>query len=84
MIKSRGDRIKVEKSLQKFNQYVELATQGKVSDKPYMISDLTRMIEVLLKYVTLPCVEVNNVVETLKRVFALNGNRFEIPDLKRV
>ncbi|XP_033231350.1 SET and MYND domain-containing protein 4-like [Belonocnema kinseyi] len=84
LIKSRGDRIKVEKSLQKFNEYVDLATEGKVSDKPYLISDLTRMIEVLLKYVTLPCVEVNNVVETLKRVFALHGNRFEIPDLKRV
>lgn len=29
----------------------------------------------------MPCAEMNNVVETLKRVYDLNGNRFEIPDL---
>ena len=81
MIKSKKDITKVEKSLLQLNQYMSLAAKGKVSDKPRMINGLTSMIEVLLKYVSLPCGEVNNVVETLKRVFALNGNRFEIPDL---
>lgn len=76
--------MKVERALVKFNEYVNFATDGKIFDKPYILNDLIKMIKILIKYVSLPCVEVNNVVETLKRVFALNGNRFEVPSIKEV
>lgn len=84
MVQSNGDKIKIEKALVKFNEYVKFATEGKISDKPHLMDDLIKMIKILMKYVNLPCMEVNNVVETLKRVFALNGNRFEVPSLKKV
>ncbi|XP_043482677.1 SET and MYND domain-containing protein 4-like [Leptopilina heterotoma] len=82
LIQSNSDKMKIENALIKFNEYVKFATDGKIDDKPYILNDLIKMIKVLMTYVTLPCVEVNNVVETLKRVFDLNGNRFEVPSLK--
>ena len=58
--------------------------EGNIDSKPSMMKDLINMMEVLLKYVNLPCAEIHNVVETLKRAFALKGNRFEIPKIKQV
>ena len=73
---------KVKKALENFNIYVDYATEDRIENKPYLLTELARMIEILVKYVPLPCSEVNNVVETLKRVFALTyGNKFEIPKL---
>lgn len=66
--------------LRKFNKYVNIATEGNISDK-HIVDDLLKMIEVLYELVPMPCTEMNNVVETLKRVYDLNGNRFEIPEL---
>lgn len=66
--------------LRKFDRYVNIATGGNISDK-HIVDDLLKMIEVLYELVPMPCIEMNNVVETLKRVYDLNGNRFEIPEL---
>lgn len=66
--------------LRKFNRYVDIATEGNISDK-HIVDDLLKMIEVLYELVPMPSTEMNDVVETLKRVYDLNGNRFEIPEL---
>ncbi|PBC27785.1 SET and MYND domain-containing protein 4 [Apis cerana] len=80
LIKKKEDENKINHVLRKFNNYVDIATEGNISDK-HIIDDLLKMIEVLYDLVPMPCEEMNNVVETLKRVYDLNGNRFEIPDL---
>ncbi|XP_012343645.2 SET and MYND domain-containing protein 4 isoform X2 [Apis florea] len=80
LIKKKEDESKINHVLRKFNNYVDIATEGNISDK-HIVDDLLRMIEVLYDLVSMPCEEMNNVVETLKRVYDLNGNRFEIPDL---
>lgn len=78
----RDEKIKrkVEKALDKFDSYVDYATRGEIDDKPELKKDLSTMINILIQSVPLPCCEVNNVVETLKRVFSLTyGNKFEVP-----
>ncbi|KAJ8679587.1 hypothetical protein QAD02_015374 [Eretmocerus hayati] len=73
---------KVEKALEKFNLYVDYATEDKIDCEPNLMEDLTKMLNILLQCVPLPCREVNNVMETLKRTFALKyGNKFEIPSI---
>ncbi|XP_043785491.1 SET and MYND domain-containing protein 4-like isoform X2 [Apis laboriosa] len=79
LIKKKEDENKINHVLRKFNNYVDIATEGNISDK-HIVDDLLKMIEVLYDLVPMPCEEMNNVVETLKRVYDLNGNRFEIPD----
>ncbi|XP_006618435.1 SET and MYND domain-containing protein 4-like isoform X2 [Apis dorsata] len=79
LIKKKEDESKINHVLRKFNNYVDIATEGNISDK-HIVDDLLKMIEVLYDLVPMPCEEMNNVVETLKRVYDLNGNRFEIPD----
>lgn len=66
--------------LRKFNRYFNIATEGNISDK-HIVDDLLKMIEVLHELVPMPCKEMNDVVEILKCVYNLNGNRFEIPEL---
>lgn len=61
--------------------YIDIATEGNVLDKPYIIDDLLRMIQVLYGLLPMPYEEMSNVVETLKRVYNLHGNKFEIPEL---
>ncbi|CAD1478420.1 unnamed protein product [Heterotrigona itama] len=80
LVKKKEDQNKINHTLRKFNRYVDIATEGNISDK-HILNDLLKMIEVLFELVPMPCEEMNNVVETLKRVYDLNGNRFEIPEL---
>ncbi|OAD46876.1 hypothetical protein WN48_00001 [Eufriesea mexicana] len=47
----------------------------------HIIDNLLTMVKVLYDLVPMPCEEMNNVIETLKRVYGLNGNRFEIPSI---
>lgn len=81
LVKKAEDKAKIKKALRKFNIYVDLATEGNVQDKPYIIEDLVKMVQILHNYVPMPCEEMSNVIETLKRVYDLNGNRFEIPQI---
>ncbi|XP_076242049.1 protein-lysine N-methyltransferase SMYD4 isoform X2 [Calliopsis andreniformis] len=81
LVKNKGDENRINHALRKFNTYVNIAAEGKVSDKPYIRDDLLKMINVLYKLAPMPCEELNNVVETLKRVYDLSGNKFEIPEL---
>lgn len=61
---------------------MDYAANDEIENKPYLIEDLSRMLITLIKYVPLPCREVNNIVETLKRIIALTyGNKFEMPKL---
>lgn len=80
LVKKKEDQNKINHALRKFNRYVDIATEGNISDK-HILNDLLKMIEVLFELAPMPCKEMNNVVETLKRVYDLNGNRFEIPQL---
>ena len=80
-MKKDEDKAKIKKALRKFNMYVDQATEGNVQDKPYIIDDLVKMVQILYDCVPMPCEEMSNIIETLKRVYDLNGNRFEIPKI---
>lgn len=58
---------------------MSLATVGEVHDIPNIIQDLLKMIQVLYDHAPMPCVEMSDVVETVKRMYSLNGNRFDLP-----
>ncbi|KAL6259901.1 hypothetical protein P5V15_009812 [Pogonomyrmex californicus] len=81
LVKKPEDKAKIKKALRKFNMYVDLATEGNLQDKPYIINDLLKMVQVLHDCAPMPCMEMSNVIETLKRVYDLNGNIFEIPQV---
>lgn len=82
LVKKSEDKAKIKKALRKFNIYVDLATEGKVQNKSYIIEDLLKMVQVLHNYAPMPCEEMSNVIETLKRVYDLTGNMSEIPQLQ--
>jgi len=82
LVKKSEDKAKIKKALRKFNIYVDLATEGKVQNKSYIIEDLLKMVQVLHNYAPMPCEEMSNVIETLKRVYDLTGNMYEIPQLQ--
>ncbi|XP_057322013.1 SET and MYND domain-containing protein 4-like [Microplitis mediator] len=67
----------ISRALKKLDQYYTLASRGDVEDKPEIITDLCKMLKILYKYVDLPCTEVNNVMEILKKVYSLLGNRLQ-------
>ncbi|EZA61542.1 SET and MYND domain-containing protein [Ooceraea biroi] len=79
LVKKEEDRAKIYEALRKFNTYVDLAKNDDIQDKSYIIEDLVKMVQVLHDHAPMPCEEMSNVIETLKRVYDLNGNRFEIP-----
>lgn len=79
MVKTKAGETTINNALRKFNSYVDLATEGDVLDKPYIIDDLFNMIRILYTHSRMPNEEMNNVVETLKRVYSLHGNTFQIP-----
>lgn len=82
LVKKSKDTDKIKNALSKFNEYVDLATEGNVQDKSYIIEDLLKMVQVLHDCASMPCEEMNNVIETLKRVYDLNGNIYEIPQVQ--
>jgi len=84
-VKKPEDKSKIKKALRKFDIYVGLATVGNVQGKPYIIKDLLKMVQVLHDCAPMPCEEMSNVIETLKRVYDLtmNGNMYEIPQLRK-
>lgn len=81
-MKKPEDKAKIKKALRKFNTYVDLATEGQVRNNSYIIEDLLKMVRVLHDYAPMPCEEMNNVIETIKRVYDLNGNIYEIPQVQ--
>lgn len=76
-----GSKPKIKKALKNFNTYVDLATEDNVEDKALVLKDLYTMVQVLHDNVPMPCQEMDNVIETLKRIYDLSGNRFEIPQV---
>ncbi|XP_032670457.1 SET and MYND domain-containing protein 4 isoform X2 [Odontomachus brunneus] len=75
LVKTKDDKNKIKNALKKFNTYVNLAEKGDVLNKPYIIEDLLMMIRVLYDRVPIACKEMGEVVETLKRVNGLHGNK---------
>jgi len=60
--------------------YYDIAFEGNVHGKPYIIEDLLKMAEVLHDCVPMPCREMDCVMEILKHVYKLmNGNMYEMP-----
>ncbi|XP_011876680.1 PREDICTED: SET and MYND domain-containing protein 4-like [Vollenhovia emeryi] len=82
LVKKPEDKVKIRETLRKFNTYVDLATDGMVQDKPYIIEDLLKMVQVLHDCAPMPCDEMSSVIETLKRIYDLNGNVREIPQVQ--
>ncbi|CAL7933351.1 unnamed protein product [Xylocopa violacea] len=76
LVKKKEDEIKIIHALQKMNKYVDIATEGNILDEN-IVDGLLKMIEVLYDLVPMPCEEMNDVVETLRRVYDLSGNRVE-------
>lgn len=83
LVKKSEDKTKIREALRKFNVYVDLATEGKMHDSSYIVEDLLKMVQVLHDYAPMPCEEMSNVIETLKRVYDLNGNIYEIPQVRK-
>ncbi|KAL0123036.1 hypothetical protein PUN28_007576 [Cardiocondyla obscurior] len=78
-------RARIEKALKKYPEYVDFAMVGKINDNNHtVIKDLLEMVKVLYDYAPLPCEEMCNVIETLKRIYDLNfdGNIMEIPQVQ--
>ncbi|XP_012538700.2 SET and MYND domain-containing protein 4 isoform X1 [Monomorium pharaonis] len=82
LVKKSSDKAKIKKALRKFNIFVNLATEGNIQDKSYIIEDLLKMVQVLHDCAPMPCEEMNNVIETLKRMYDLSGNIYEIPQVR--
>ncbi|XP_076763579.1 protein-lysine N-methyltransferase SMYD4 [Xylocopa sonorina] len=77
LVKKKEDKSKIMYALRKFPNYIDIVTEGNISDEN-IVNDLLNMIEILYDLVPMPCEEMNNVVETLNRVYELSGNRVEI------
>ncbi|EFN81718.1 SET and MYND domain-containing protein 4 [Harpegnathos saltator] len=74
-----SDKNVIRNALKKLDTYIDMARKADVLGKPYIIEDLLTMIRVMYDRVPIACQEMGNVVETLKRVFALHGNTFILP-----
>ncbi|KAG7203068.1 hypothetical protein KM043_010191 [Ampulex compressa] len=72
---------KIRTALKKFPAYVTLAEKDDMENQETVIKDLLPMIQILYDNVPLPCEEMAHVVETLIRVYAFSGNRFDIPKI---
>ncbi|KYQ55708.1 SET and MYND domain-containing protein 4 [Trachymyrmex zeteki] len=83
LVKKPEDKAKIRKALKKFNMYVDLATIGNMPNRSYIIKDLLKMVQVLYDCAPMPCEEMSNVIETLKRVYDFNGNLCEIPQIQK-
>ncbi|XP_015114880.1 SET and MYND domain-containing protein DDB_G0284059 isoform X2 [Diachasma alloeum] len=71
------DRQEIRQALKNFQRYYECALYRKLENVPAMIKDLNKMLKTLALKVKAPCREVNDVVETKKRIVALLGNRYQ-------
>lgn len=81
LVENPKDKYEISEALKKFRLYIDIAADGNVSDKPYMIPDLLKMIEVLYNLAPTYVKEMNSVEETLKLVNHLNWNRIYYPEL---
>ncbi|CAK9801439.1 SET and MYND domain-containing protein 4 [Anthophora plagiata] len=80
IVKDTKCQNKIRQALKKFNRYYTLAEEGIITDKN-TLGDLLKMIEILHELVPPPCLEMIDVVETVKRLYDLAGNQFEIPQI---
>lgn len=71
---------KIANAFKNYDVYFELASVGNVDNAPQMSRELAHMISCLHQNVKLPCVELNNAIETLKRIHALQGSRWQSLD----
>ncbi|KYM99519.1 SET and MYND domain-containing protein 4 [Cyphomyrmex costatus] len=83
LVERPEDKAIIKKALKKFNTYVDLATIGNVPNRSDIIKDLLKMVQVLHDHAPMPCEEMSNVIETLKRIYDFNGNVCEIPHLQK-
>ncbi|XP_076545393.1 protein-lysine N-methyltransferase SMYD4 isoform X2 [Osmia lignaria lignaria] len=67
-------------TLQKYPKYAQMAKEGNVFDND-MIDDLLQMFQRVYNALQMPHWAVAEISEIFKRVYCLNGNRFDIPEL---
>lgn len=80
-IKCNKVKSELDKATRNYTSYISSAMSGTIHDKPMILKNLSSMLQALMKHVKLPCKEVNDVTEMMKRVFDLNGNRFVLPQV---
>lgn len=73
----------VIKALDKYERCFNLVKAGDVLDKPYIIEDLLGMIRMLYNRVPFACQELIAIVETLRRVYELHGNKVVLPAIEK-
>ncbi|KAK0175758.1 hypothetical protein PV327_009484 [Microctonus hyperodae] len=71
---------KIAKAFKNYDVYFERASVGNVDNAPQMSRELAHMISCLHQNVKLPCIELNNAIETLKRIHALQGSLWQSLD----
>ncbi|XP_043265685.1 SET and MYND domain-containing protein 4-like [Colletes gigas] len=71
----------VVKLLKKCNTYKENAKKGIIFDKSDIVDDAIRMIKLFYYQTPKPCLELTQLIEELKSIVYLTGNKFEIPRL---
>ncbi|XP_076655257.1 protein-lysine N-methyltransferase SMYD4 [Halictus rubicundus] len=72
---------KIDKALQNLTKYIDIVYEGNMADNPHVLFDLLQMMKLLYYTVPMPCMEMNGVEETVKRIYDLQGNKFELPKL---
>ncbi|KAF7417970.1 hypothetical protein HZH68_000623 [Vespula germanica] len=81
VVQNNFDRMKIKTALKNLKEYISLAITDKMDDKEHIIQELLQMIQVLHDHIPMPTREINDVVETLKRVYCLTGNKFVLPKI---
>lgn len=82
-MKNAVDKAKMEKTLQNLPIYRELIDKGNMDDKPDLINELFKMVQVLHNYASMPCKETTSVIKLLRSAHLLTGNRFKLPQKRK-
>ncbi|XP_043682163.1 SET and MYND domain-containing protein 4-like [Vespula pensylvanica] len=80
-IQNNSVKLMIKTALKNLEKYASLAMMDKVKNKEFMIQELSKMIQILHDHVSTPSKEINEVVEILKRIYGLIGNKFVLPKI---
>nr|XP_050853770.1 SET and MYND domain-containing protein 4-like isoform X2 [Vespula vulgaris] len=81
VVQKQSEKVMIKKILKKLEKYMSLAIMDEVDNKEHIIKELSKMIQVIHDHVSIPSKEINDIVETLKRMLCLTGNKFVLPKI---
>lgn len=64
--------------------YKVLVKDGNIEDEPGLIEELLEAVQILFDYTPMTCNETTNVIQMLRLAYALNGNRFSLPQISNI